>query len=77
MAVIYITFKALLAIGLWGAAATGHLLGPLNWAERAFATGSAALLIAALPITDELGFALSAAFIAWHWWRNRQTPARA
>jgi TRAP transporter 4TM/12TM fusion protein len=77
MAVVYITFKALLAIGLWGGAASGYLIGPMGWVERGIATGAAALLIAAIPLTDELGFALSAAFIAWHWWRNRQTPARA
>ncbi|MBL0931289.1 MAG: TRAP transporter permease [Alphaproteobacteria bacterium] len=77
LAVVYITFKALLAIGLWGGAASGYLIGPMGWIDRAIATIAAALLIAAVPITDELGFALSAVFIAWHWWRTRQAPARA
>ena len=38
----------MLAIGLWGAAAIGYLLGPLSWPERAFAT-AAGFLVAALP----------------------------
>ncbi|MEZ5476054.1 MAG: TRAP transporter permease [Thiolinea sp.] len=34
LAVAYIVLKAVLAIGLWGAAVIGYLLGPLNWLER-------------------------------------------
>jgi hypothetical protein len=33
-AVAYIVFKAVLSIGLWGAAAIGFLFGPLNMVER-------------------------------------------
>jgi TRAP transporter 4TM/12TM fusion protein len=65
-AVAYIVIKACLAIGLWGAAAIGYLLAPLRWWERAIAAAGAFLLVAALPVTDELGFAICAAFIAWH-----------
>jgi TRAP transporter 4TM/12TM fusion protein len=75
LAVAYVTFKALLAVGLWGAAAIGYLWAPLNWAERALATTAAFLLVVAVPLTDEAGFALSAAFLLWHWRRSR--PARA
>jgi len=71
-AVIYITFKALVAIALWGAAAIGHLRTPLNWFERVIAFASAALLVATLPLTDEAGFALGAALLAWHAWRSRE-----
>ncbi|MGE5338019.1 MAG: TRAP transporter permease [Gemmatimonadota bacterium] len=67
----YVVFKALLAICLWGAAAIGHLRAPINWAERIFAFAAAALLVAAVPWTDQAGFALSGAFIAWHLWRSR------
>jgi TRAP transporter 4TM/12TM fusion protein len=69
--VSYITVKTLLAIGLWGVAATGYWLSPVNWFERSFAFVAAALLVAAVPLTDEIGFAASAVFIAWHMLRSR------
>lgn len=62
----YIVFKALLAIGLWGIAAIGYWLTNLSWYERIIAVGAAALLVVALPVTDEIGFATAAALIAWH-----------
>ena len=60
----YVVFKALVAIGLWGGAAVGYLRGPLNWPERIFAAAAACLLVVAVPWTDEVGFAASAAFVA-------------
>jgi TRAP transporter 4TM/12TM fusion protein len=74
-AAAYVTFKALVAIALWGGAAIGYLRGPLNWIERIVALLAAALLVAAVPWTDETGFAIGAAFIAWHAWRTRQAKA--
>jgi len=71
LAVIYIVGKALLAIVLWGAAAVGYLRAGLSVAERIFAAAIASLLVAALPLTDEIGFVLAALFIAWHWRRTR------
>ena len=71
-AAIYVTFKALVAIALWGGAAIGYLRGPLSWPERIVALTAAALLVAAVPWTDEAGFALGAAFTAWHWYRSRR-----
>ncbi len=73
----YVFAKALLAVGLWGAAATGWWLGTMNWPERVLAIIAAALLILAVPLTDELGFALTAALVGWHWWRNRRQPGTA
>jgi TRAP transporter 4TM/12TM fusion protein len=73
----YVLFKAALSVGLWGAAASAWLRGPLNWPERIWATGAAFLLVVAYPLTDEIGFALSAVFIAWHWYRTRARPAAA
>jgi TRAP-type uncharacterized transport system fused permease subunit len=70
-AVAYIVFKALLAIGLWGAAAIGYLWQPLALGQRVLATVGAAMLVAALPLTDEIGFALCAIFIGWQLWRRR------
>jgi TRAP-type uncharacterized transport system fused permease subunit len=58
--------KCLLAIVLWSTAVVGYLYTKVNAAERIYAVASAALLIAALPLTDEIGFAMSAGFIVWH-----------
>ncbi|MCP5268160.1 MAG: TRAP transporter permease [Zoogloeaceae bacterium] len=73
--VSYIVFKAVLAIALWGAAAIGYLRQPINPAERIFAAAAAFMLIAALPVTDEIGFAMSATFLIWHWLRSRKKTA--
>ena len=56
---------------MWGAGAIGFLFSPLHWAERLVAIVSACFLVAALPLTDEIGLAAVAAFVAWHAWRTR------
>jgi TRAP transporter 4TM/12TM fusion protein len=61
----YMVVKAALAIGLWGAASIGYLWSPLGWPARLAAAGAAAMLVAALPVTDELGFAAAALFLGW------------
>jgi TRAP transporter 4TM/12TM fusion protein len=71
LAIAYVSFKALVAVSLWGAAAIGFLRAPLSWPQRLLAAAGALSLVVALPITDEIGFALSAAFIAWHWRATR------
>jgi TRAP transporter 4TM/12TM fusion protein len=76
-ATVYVVVKALVAIGLWGAGAIGHLVGPLNWAERAFAIAAASFLIVALPFTDEIGLGAAFVFFMWHIWRSRVLRARA
>ena len=58
-------------------AAIGYLRGPLNWVERLAAFASASLLVAAVPWTDEAGFAASALFVGWHLFRTRGGPAAA
>lgn len=73
-AVAYIVLKAVLAIGLWGTAVIGWLGRPLALWERILAVAAAGSLIAALPATDEIGFALVAAFMALIWLRRK--PAR-
>ncbi|WP_334187330.1 TRAP transporter permease [Noviherbaspirillum sp.] len=72
LGVVYVVFKALLAITLWSAAAVGFFWTPLKLIERIFVTVAAALLVVALPITDELGLGMSAAFFAWHFWQKRR-----
>jgi TRAP transporter 4TM/12TM fusion protein len=76
LATSWVVFKALVAIGMWGAGAIGFLLGPLNWLERCVAIGSASFLVAALPLTDEIGLAAVTLFLVWHVWRTRQRAAQ-
>lgn len=75
MEVAYVVFKALLAIWLWGCTAIGYWLGPMSWLERLWAFVAAALLVAAVPLTDELGLAAGLAWLGWHFWRHRPQPA--
>ena len=75
--VVYIVFKAVVAIGLWGAAAVGFLRTPIGAFERAFAFAAASLLVAAAPWTDQVGFAMSAVVVIWHIVRSRRATAPA
>jgi TRAP transporter 4TM/12TM fusion protein len=75
-AIAYIVLKALLAIALWGIAAIGHLLAPLSWWERLLAAAAAFFLVAAIPVTDEISFALAALTFGVHGWRHHAAAAR-
>ncbi|WP_457788462.1 TRAP transporter permease [Pseudomonas sp. PL-6] len=75
LATVYVGLKALLAIGIWGAVFTGFLQAKLSWWERALGFAAGASLILATPISDEIGFALSAIFIGQHIWRARRAQA--
>ncbi|MEO7337477.1 MAG: TRAP transporter permease [Caldimonas sp.] len=75
LAVVFITFKAIVAIVLWGGAAVGYLRAPLSGIERVLAAAAACLLVAAIPLTDEIGFGLGFACIALNVWRGRRQPA--
>ena len=70
--VAYVLFKAVLAIGLWSMAAVGYLWAPLRISERVFTAVAASLLVIAWPLTDSLGFGMSAMFFAWHFWQKRK-----
>jgi TRAP transporter 4TM/12TM fusion protein len=62
-AVAFILLKAVIAIGLWGAAVIGWLGRPLAVWERALGMAGAFLLVAALPVTDEAGLAVALLFV--------------
>ena len=68
----YMLVKTVLAIMLWGMASTGYFQQKMPLWERLASFGAGALLVVALPITDELGFALGALIIGQHFWRSRQ-----
>ena len=76
-ATLYVTFKAIVAIALWGSAAVGFLVAPMTLLWRLAATLAAGLLVVALPITDELGLGLGAACIAWNVWHGRRAGPAA
>ena len=76
-AVAYVVLKALIAVGLWGTVAVGFLFGRLAWWERAWAFVTAVLLVAAVPMTDELGFAGTVLFVLWTLRRGRVRLQRA
>jgi len=63
IAVAYIVFKALLAIGLWGVGSIGYLFSPVGWIGRIVAVAAAALLIMPSPTSDAIGIALCIGFI--------------
>jgi len=76
-AVAYIVFKSVLAITLWGAAVIGFFNSGLAAWERLLAAAAAFTLVAALPVTDEIGFGLAFAFFAIQWWRSRGARSAA
>lgn len=71
-AVAYIVAKCVIAIGLWGIAVIGWLGQRLPIWHRVMAAVAAFTLIAALPLTDEIGLALTALFVGLWWLRTRR-----
>nr|WP_314582985.1 TRAP transporter permease [uncultured Pseudomonas sp.] len=69
----YMLIKTTLAVGLWGMASTGYLQQKMPLWERLLAFAAGALLVVALPLTDEAGFVLGALVIGQHFWRSRHT----
>ncbi|MFO2465596.1 TRAP transporter permease [Pseudomonas sp. 15FMM2] len=68
----YMLVKTTLAIGLWGMASTGYLQQKMPAWERFLCFAAGALLVVALPITDEIGFMLGILLIVQHVWRARR-----
>ena len=73
--VVYIVLKACLGIVLWGAAVVGFLFARMAMWERLVAFAAGVLLVMALPLTDEAGFALAVLWIGFHWWKSRGAVA--
>lgn len=73
VAVAYIVLKCIISIGLWGSAVTGWLGHKMGIGERLIAVAAAFTLIAAVPLSDEIGFALTILFIVI--WQVRRKSA--
>ncbi|MGU9807007.1 UNVERIFIED_CONTAM: TRAP transporter permease [Pseudomonas sp. CM11] len=69
----YMLIKTMLAVGLWGMASTGYLQQKMPIWERLMCFAAGALLVVALPLTDEIGFVVGALLIFQHVWRSRRT----
>lgn len=74
-ATMYVVFKAVLAVMLWGMAVVGYFRMPMNAVERLLAFAAACLLVLAMSLTDEIGFALAALVLGLHIWRSRNVQA--
>ena len=72
LSVAYVSFKAVLAISLWAVMTIGYMWQPVGLFGRIFAFVAAAMLVAAVPFTDEIGFAMAGVFILWQWFKNRK-----
>ena len=73
-AVALATFKALVAIGLFGIVAIGFLFTRLSWIELIVAFIAALCLLGEFRFSDTAGFTLAAAVVLWQW---RQRPRNA
>lgn len=73
-AVALASFKALVAIALFGMVAIGFLFTRLTLLERVVALGAAMCLLGDFPFSDTAGFVLSATIVLWQW---RQRPPAA
>jgi TRAP transporter 4TM/12TM fusion protein len=76
-AVVWVTVKATLAIGLWGMAAFGFGLGRASAPERLVAFAAAIALVYPSFASDLVGVGLSGALAAWHVAAQRRLAATA
>ncbi|MGY4629157.1 TRAP transporter permease [Bradyrhizobium sp. USDA 4486] len=76
-AVALASFKALVAIGLFGMVAIGFLFTRLSLLERVVALGAALCLLGDFAFSDTAGFVLSAALLLWQWRQRRPAAVEA
>ncbi|WP_297111616.1 TRAP transporter permease [uncultured Devosia sp.] len=70
--VAYVIFKACVGIGLTGVGLIGFLFVRASVVERAAFLAAGITLILALPLTDEIGFAMGLALVGYQVWRMRK-----
>jgi len=69
---VYVCFKALLAVTLWGVACFGYLAGPVSFYGRIYCLLAAMFLVLPIWWTDWIGFAASALFVGTHYFLARR-----
>ncbi len=75
LGVAYVVFKCMLAIVLWGGVVVGHLHANLTVAQRVGCGLTAAMLVSAMPLTDEIGFGLAAVLVMWLFISHKRSTA--
>jgi len=73
-AVAFASFKALVAIALFGMVAIGFLFVRMSLVERIVAFAAALCLLGDFRFSDTAGFALTLAIALWQW--RQRPPAR-
>jgi TRAP transporter 4TM/12TM fusion protein len=76
-AVVFATFKALVAIGLFGMVAIGFLFARMTLAERVLAFAAALCLLGDFRLSDTAGFAVTVAIVVWQWRQRPRAQAAA
>jgi TRAP-type uncharacterized transport system fused permease subunit len=76
-AVAFATFKALVAIGLFGMVAIGFLFARMTLLERGAAFIAALCLLGEFQYSDTAGFALALFCVLWQWRQRPRTAAAA
>jgi TRAP-type uncharacterized transport system fused permease subunit len=76
-AVAFATFKALVAIGLFGMVAIGFLFTHLTLLERGVAFIAALCLLGDFRFSDTAGFVLTMVCIFWQWRQRARTAVAA
>jgi TRAP-type uncharacterized transport system fused permease subunit len=76
-AVAFATFKALVAIGLFGMVVIGFLFTPLTLIERAVAFIAALCLLGEFSFSDSIGFVLAVGCGLWQWRQRRRARVQA
>jgi TRAP-type uncharacterized transport system fused permease subunit len=76
-AVALATFKALVAIGLFGIVAIGFLFTRLTFVELAIASVAALCLLGDFRFSNAIGFTLAAGILLWQWRQRTHNAAAA
>src|SRR5450432_1344920 len=76
-AVVFATFKALVAIGLFGIVAIGFLFARMTLTERLVAFAAALCLLGDFRLSDTAGFGLTVAIVFWQWRQRPRAQAAA
>jgi TRAP-type uncharacterized transport system fused permease subunit len=76
-AVVFATFKALVAIGLFGMVAIGFLFARMTLTERVLAFAAALCLLGDFRLSDTAGFGITVALVLWQWRQRPRVQAAA